>query len=358
MTMAANGISLHGLSRRWNEVVALDRLSLRIPAGKFTCLLGPSGCGKSTALRLIAGLDSPSDGTISIGDRDVTALPPSQRDIAMVFQSYALFPHLSVAENIIFGLRVRRVARDVRRQKLAKAAELLGLSSLLDRKPAELSGGQQQRVALGRAIVADKSIFLMDEPLSNLDAKLRAEMREEIRALQLRLGVTMVYVTHDQVEAVTMADHVVLMNAGKIEQSGTPRELYEQPQTLFAGRFIGTPPITTFSPRALGLDSPHVYGLRPEALQQHAEGALIGSVHNIEYLGADALVTVSVRDDLIVYRAPGKSSLQIGDDIRLSFHPQDLHVFDAASGQRVSDAGELPSLSAALEPFTRSSSTT
>ncbi|HUP29798.1 MAG TPA: ABC transporter ATP-binding protein, partial [Usitatibacter sp.] len=218
-----SSIRLEGIAKHWGESRALDGISFPADAGSFVVLLGPSGCGKSTTLRLIAGLDTPTHGTIHIGDRDVTRLPPAQRGIAMVFQSYALFPHLSVAENIVFGLRVRKVSdRDAR---LARVAELLGLGPLLARKPSQLSGGQQQRVALGRALVAEAPVCLMDEPLSNLDAQLRGEMRREIRALQQRLGITMVYVTHDQTEAMTMADRVVLMRGGRIEQVGTPEEL-------------------------------------------------------------------------------------------------------------------------------------
>ena len=213
-------IRLDAVSRVWDETVAVDALSIDIPAGSFTALLGPSGCGKSTTLRMIAGLESVSNGRILIGGEDVTARSSSKRDLSMVFQSYALFPHLSVAENIIFGLKVRRVSRADRDLRLKKVADLLGLSQLLDRKPGQLSGGQQQRVALGRAIIGEKPICLMDEPLSNLDAKLRHEMRVEIRALQQQLGFTMVYVTHDQVEAITMADQVVLLNKGTAGAGG------------------------------------------------------------------------------------------------------------------------------------------
>jgi sn-glycerol 3-phosphate transport system ATP-binding protein len=236
-------IAVVGVSKSWDSAVALHRIEFEVKAGDFVALLGPSGCGKSTTLRLIAGLDTPSLGRIVIGGRDVTQLPPAQRGIAMVFQSYALFPHLTVAENIVFGLRVRKVDAVERDDRLKRVAELLGLSALLARKPSQLSGGQQQRVALARAIVAEAGVCLMDEPLSNLDAQLRLEMRREIRALQQRLGMTMVYVTHDQAEAMTMADRIILMRAGRIEQNGTPAELYERPATAFAARFIGGPPM-------------------------------------------------------------------------------------------------------------------
>ncbi|MFQ6707484.1 ABC transporter ATP-binding protein, partial [Bordetella pertussis] len=234
---------LDDLTKQYGEAAAISGVSFTAPAGSFTVLLGPSGCGKSTTLRMIAGLDTPTSGRIRIGDRDVTDLPPAKRRISMVFQSYALFPHLSVRENILFGLKVRKEpARDYER-RLARVAGLLGLQALLDRKPAQLSGGQQQRVALGRAVISEAPVCLMDEPLSNLDAQLRHDMRREIRALQQELGITMVYVTHDQTEAMSMADQVVLMRGGRIEQLDTPDGLYARPATEFAARFIGTPPM-------------------------------------------------------------------------------------------------------------------
>jgi sn-glycerol 3-phosphate transport system ATP-binding protein len=226
-----SAITLSHVSKFWGAMRAVDDVSLTANEGSLLVLLGPSGCGKSTTLRLIAGLEDADAGTIAIGGVDVTHLTPAQRNISMVFQSYALFPHLSVAENIVFGLRVRRVSRAERDERLRRVAEIVGLAHLLERKPSQLSGGQRQRVALGRAIIAEARVCLMDEPLSNLDAKLRHEMRTEIRALQQRLGMTMVYVTHDQTEAMTMADRVVLMRDGRIEQNGTPEELYNRPAT-------------------------------------------------------------------------------------------------------------------------------
>src|SRR5213082_2096176 len=238
--IAAENVSKHWTTAR-GQVRAVDAISFEFDPGTLNVLLGPSGCGKSTTLRLIAGLETADEGRIFIAGRDVTHLAPAARGIAMVFQSYALFPHLTVAENIVFGLRVRREAD--RAARLARVASLLGLEKLLERKPSQLSGGQQQRVALGRAIIAEKPVCLMDEPLSNLDAQLRGEMRREIRALQRRLGITMVYVTHDQTEAMTMADRVVLLRAGRIEQVGTPEELYARPATAFTAGFIGAPPM-------------------------------------------------------------------------------------------------------------------
>src|SRR5574340_997148 len=242
-----SAIGAEHVSKHWSTaegvVRAVDDVTFSFDAGTLNVLLGPSGCGKSTTLRLVAGLEQADAGRITIAGRDVTGLPPAKRSIAMVFQSYALFPHLTVAENIVFGLRVRRVAGAELEARLARVADLLGLATLLQRKPSQLSGGQQQRVALGRAIVAEAPVCLMDEPLSNLDAQLRAEMRVEIVALQRRLGITMIYVTHDQTEAMTMADRVILLNQGRIEQDGTPADLYARPDTLFTARFIGTPPM-------------------------------------------------------------------------------------------------------------------
>ena len=245
-----SSIVLDKLTKQYNGAAAIHGVSFTVPAGSFTVLLGPSGCGKSTTLRMIAGLDTPTSGTIHIGDRDVTQLPPAKRRISMVFQSYALFPHLSVRENILFGLKVRKEpARDYER-RLQRVAGLLGLGHLLDRKPSQLSGGQQQRVALGRAVISEAPVCLMDEPLSNLDAQLRHDMRREIRALQQDLGITMVYVTHDQTEAMSMADQVVL-RGGQIEQHDTPDGLYARPASEFAARFIGTPPMNLIGLAAL-----------------------------------------------------------------------------------------------------------
>src|SRR6187401_1351765 len=254
-------VRLAGITKTWGSSAAVENVSFSAPDGHLVALLGPSGCGKSTTLRLIAGLETATAGMISIAGRDVTALPPAKRGVSMVFQNYALFPHLSVAENILFGLKVRDVPRAERDARLKRAAGILGLDALLERKPSQLSGGQQQRVALGRAIVAETKVCLMDEPLSNLDAQLRQEMRREIRALQLKLGITMVYVTHDQTEAMSMADQVVLLNAGRIEQDAPPAELYARPASVFAARFIGTPPMNIVAaPGRPGLR----LGVRPE----------------------------------------------------------------------------------------------
>jgi len=323
-----SSIQLENVSRHWGEAKALDGISFEARAGSFVVLLGPSGCGKSTTLRLIAGLDYPDTGTIRIGDRDVTRLPPAQRGLSMVFQSYALFPHLTVAENIVFGLRVRKVHN--RDAKLKRVAEMLGLGNLLDRKPSQLSGGQQQRVALGRAIVAEAPVCLMDEPLSNLDAQLRGEMRREIRALQRRLGMTMVYVTHDQTEAMTMADRVVLLRNGRIEQVGSPEELYEKPATAFTASFIGAPPMNL-----MRLGGEITTGVRPEDMRlAGATDGLAAKVTAVEYLGADSLVAASLQGQTVLVRVPGRSDSRNGDNVHLAWNAADEHHFDSQTGGR------------------------
>ncbi|WP_316863469.1 ABC transporter ATP-binding protein [uncultured Cohaesibacter sp.] len=337
-------IELHDISKHWDQTRALDQVNISIPAGSFTALLGPSGCGKSTLLRIIAGLETATEGTVKIGKEDVTRRPPDKRDLSMVFQSYALFPHLNVAENIIFGLKTRREPKKARAEKLQAVAELMGLEQLLDRKPGELSGGQQQRVALARAVIAERSICLMDEPLSNLDAKLRHEMRMELRALQQKLGFTMVYVTHDQAEAITMADQVVLLNQGQVEQIDTPRSLYETPRTIFAARFIGTPPMSLFEASVLGdmgqqlerdADTKLLVGLRPEAVRPASEGALKAIVSAVEYLGADTMLDCKIDGELITVRTSGREDFTPGSEIALSFASEDLALFDKATGARL-----------------------
>ena len=322
-----SAIQLENVSRQWGESRALEGVSFEAPEGTFVVLLGPSGCGKSTTLRLIAGLDLPTAGTIRIAGRDVTHLPPAQRGIAMVFQSYALFPHLTVAENIVFGLRVRKVAD--RETKLKRVAGMLGLENLLERKPSQLSGGQQQRVALGRAIIAEKPVCLMDEPLSNLDAQRRGEMRREIRALQRRLGITMVYVTHDQTEAMTMADRVVLLRAGRIEQVGSPEELYARPATAFTAGFIGAPPMNLLRLNGAGV----LTGVRPEDMRLAGDG-LEATVESVEYLGADSLVAARSAAGGVVVRMPGRAACQAGEAVRIAWEARAEHHFDEQTGGR------------------------
>jgi sn-glycerol 3-phosphate transport system ATP-binding protein len=351
-------IVLEGVSKRYGTVRAVDGVSFRAAPGRFLVLLGPSGCGKSTILRLIAGLEEVSAGRILIGGRDVTRLEPDKRRISMVFQSYALFPHLSVAENIVFGLKVRRTPQPERAERLARVAALVGLTEQVARKPSQLSGGQRQRVALARAIVAENKICLMDEPLSNLDAQLRHGMRVEIRALQQRLGMTVVYVTHDQVEAMSMADRVILMREGRIEQEGSPEELYARPATVFAARFIGTPAMNLVAladgpqgavvpgaPQAAvlaGRGAGRVLGVRPEHIELVSEGGVPGSVTSAEYHGADTILTVQVGEESLLVRRPGRVPLADGALVRLGWEADAMHLFDAASGARVDMDQRVP----------------
>jgi sn-glycerol 3-phosphate transport system ATP-binding protein len=345
-------IRLTGVSRRWGQTIALERISLDIAAGSFTVLLGPSGCGKTTCLRIVAGLETASEGRVEIAGRDVTHLPPAARGVAMVFQSYALFPHLSVAENILFGLKARRVAPAERTRRLNRAIEMLGIGGLLERKPAQLSGGQQQRVALGRAIVAEAPVCLMDEPLSNLDAQLRAEMRREILALQRRLGITMLYVTHDQTEAMSMADQIVLLREGRIEQDAPPELIYARPASAFAARFIGTPPMNLFPlvRHGAGLaiagsggpvlappaPVPALGGIRPEDLRL-ADAGIVARVTDAEYLGADTVLACAAGEAKLLARLPGRVMLEPGAMVRLASDAP-IHLFDAATGRRLDAA--------------------
>ena len=324
-----SAIQLDHIVKGWGAARAVDGVSLIAEQGSLLVLLGPSGCGKSTTLRLIAGLEQPDSGRVLIGGTDVTHLTPAERKIAMVFQSYALFPHLSVAENIIFGLRVRGVSRGERDSRLKQVADIVGLSQLLERKPSQLSGGQRQRVALGRAIIAEARVCLMDEPLSNLDAKLRHEMRTEIRALQQRLGMTMVYVTHDQTEAMTMADRVVLMRDGHIEQNGPPEELYNRPATAFTARFIGTPSMNLIS------SDGRTIGIRPEHIRIVSQDGRSARVRSVEHLGADSIVLCEINGQPIAVRQDGFSRAAPGDNIRLVWTDADEHQFDQTTGGRL-----------------------
>ncbi|MCF8113635.1 MAG: ABC transporter ATP-binding protein [Desulfotignum sp.] len=349
-----SSIILKNISKRWGSTQALSDINFQCEDGTLLVLLGPSGCGKSTTLRLIAGLETPTSGTIEIGGKDVSNLPPVKRNISMVFQNYALFPHLSVAENIVFGLKARNIPKQEQKKRLKDAAALLGLSTLLERKPAQLSGGQRQRVALGRSIVAQVSVCLMDEPLSNLDAKLRQEMRQEIRSLQQRLKMTMVYVTHDQVEAMTIADKIILMNSGRIEQHGTPEELYNQPATDFTGSFIGNPPMNiltpdetilkAFSSMLSGPDSspPYRIGIRPENLTMSGESGITVQVVATEYLGADTLIACRFGRQDITVALKGKSAARAGDSIRLSWKPEHMYLFHTDTGKRLLETEKDP----------------
>jgi len=350
-------VVLHNVSRRFGAHTAVDGVNLVAEPGEFVALLGPSGCGKSTTLRLLAGLEPCDGGSIHIGGVDLMQAPPAQRGVAMVFQNYALFPHLSVAENIVFGLSVRRVPAAERQRRLARAAELLGLGPYLDRKPSQLSGGQRQRVALGRAIVAEAPVCLMDEPLSNLDAQLRQQMRAEIRELQQRLGITMLYVTHDQTEAMTMADKVVLMRAGKVEQQGSPQALYGQPQTSFVAGFIGSPAMNLLPAALLPQGHPDMLlGVRPEHMAMDADAPLLQArVVAVEYLGAESLVICEVGPErgqattgqsLDPSGASGPHRLVLrtgalpklprrGEVIGLTWPADAVHWFSPSDGQRI-----------------------
>jgi sn-glycerol 3-phosphate transport system ATP-binding protein len=336
-----SSIRLVNVSKHWAGTKALDDINLEVDAGSFCVLLGPSGCGKSTTLRIVAGLESATRGQVFVDGVDVTDAPPAQRGIAMVFQNYALFPHLSVADNIGFGLSVRKVEAGEARRRLAETAELLGLDKLLARKPSQLSGGQQQRVALGRALVAQAKVCLMDEPLSNLDAQLRQEMRHELRELQQRLGLTLVYVTHDQSEAMSMADQVVLLNKGRIEQCAPPRALYARPATTFAARFIGTPAMNLLrvdkgciagSSVSVAQAGSSLLGIRPEAVT--LGGPVPATVQSLEYLGADLVLRCTVGTELITVRAEGLTEVAEGSPVALGGTAQAEHYFDS-EGARV-----------------------
>jgi multiple sugar transport system ATP-binding protein len=339
---------------------AVDALDLQIADGEFLVLVGPSGCGKSTSLRMLAGLEDVTDGRVLIGDRDVTRMPPKDRDIAMVFQNYALYPHMSVADNMGFALKIQGVPKDERAQRVLEAAKLLDLQELLDRKPKALSGGQRQRVAMGRAIVRNPQVFLMDEPLSNLDAKLRVQTRSQISSLTRRLGVTTVYVTHDQVEALTMGDRIAVMKSGVLQQVGAPRELYTCPRNVFVAGFIGSPAMNVlpsqvseagvqFGTSVLPVErevlanagAEVLVGVRPEDLEILGTGGpgLQVTVHLVEELGSDGYIYAhgdqnGQRVD-IVARVSGGRYPELGDVVNLTAKPGRAHVFDAESGDRL-----------------------
>lgn len=328
----------------------MKNVSFEVNEGSLLVLLGPSGCGKSTTLRLIAGLETVTSGRIFIGERDVTNLPPAERHLAMVFQSYALFPHLTVRENILFGLKVRKVPEADQNRRLDNAVDILGLSGLLERKPSALSGGQQQRVALGRALVAEASVCLMDEPLSNLDAKLRLEMRREIRDLQQRLGMTMVYVTHDQTEAMSMADTIILMQRGGIVQNDAPEAMYCRPATTFAASFIGTPPMNLLDVELCegrpcikgdsacdvpGISGACTLGIRPEHIQVAEDGPWTAEVRSMEYLGSDSVIACGIGGQQLAVQVAGKPHFSPGQILRLRFRQDSLHYFEASSGARM-----------------------
>jgi multiple sugar transport system ATP-binding protein len=338
-------LTFTGVAKRYGDVSVSEQLDLHIEDGELMVLVGPSGCGKSTALRMIAGLEEVSAGTISIGGRPVNHLPPKDRDIAMVFQSYALYPHMTVRENLEFGLKMRGAAREEIDKRVGEAAEILGIGQLLERKPKDLSGGQRQRVAVGRAIVRQPAVFLFDEPLSNLDAKLRVQTRGEITRLQQTLGTTSVYVTHDQIEAMTMGHRITVMRDGKIQQVGTPREVYEKPANAFVAQFIGTPPMnlidatvengTAFSiPVRAENGRTVIVGIRPEHLTHG--GSIAALVDVVEPIGHESIVYATAKggEKLVAIFDPDETP-KVGETIGLSVDPARVHLFDAESGTAI-----------------------
>ncbi len=368
-------VNFDGVTKRFGDTTAVDNLTLHVPDGELLVLLGSSGCGKTTALRLVAGLEEVSDGTVSIGALVVNDVDPKDRDVAMVFQSYALYPHLTVAKNIEFPLRQRGVDKEERTIKVKRAAESLGLATLLDRKPAQLSGGQRQRVALARAIVREPLVFLMDEPLSNLDAALRVQTRADIVELQTRLSTTTVYVTHDQVEAMTMGHRIAVMSEGRLQQVATPEDLYARPANAFVAHFLGSPGMNLIEGMLVESGAPDVeggggrgtlcvafpgasvplpaavadairgsgpdvvLGLRPEALHLSPDGAIAASVIIVELLGAETHVICHTETGTRVIVRQGASTAKpgLGEAIRIAVDPDPsaYHLFDAATGERL-----------------------
>jgi multiple sugar transport system ATP-binding protein len=356
-------ISFHAVTTRYGEVVAVNNLDLAIRDKEFVVLLGPSGCGKSTTLNMIAGLEEVTEGELRFDDEIVNALPPHRRDVAMVFQSYALYPHKSVYENIAFGLRMRRIDKAEIDRRVLDAAAKLAISHLLQRRPSQLSGGQRQRVALGRAMVRQPAVFLMDEPLSNLDAALRISMRAEIKHLHTAMQTTFVYVTHDQAEALTLADRIVVMNDGVIQQIGTPDEIYERPRNMFVASFLGNPPInylqgtievssgaTAFRRGDLRIGLPAAaaarvsgstgrevaLGIRPEDVcppnQRPDASTISGTVETVLPVGSDRFLGLRIEGDSIFVRVDKQSQHREGETVMLAVVPERLHLFDRATG--------------------------
>jgi sn-glycerol 3-phosphate transport system ATP-binding protein len=350
-------ISIRNVDKRYgqgpksNQVI--HGVSAEIADGEFVVIVGPSGCGKSTLLRMVAGLEEISGGEIAIGGRVVNHVEPSERDIAMVFQNYALYPHMSVYDNMAYGLKIAKVPKPEIEQRVQKAAKILELGGLLDRKPRQLSGGQRQRVAMGRAIVRQPAVYLFDEPLSNLDAKLRAQTRLEIQKLHRELGVTSLFVTHDQVEAMTLAERMIVMNAGRIEQIGTPEQVYQQPATTFVAGFIGSPPMNLLPgeaasgrftvggvvlelPRPAPREGALLLGARPEHIDLSPAGGWPMTVEMLEMLGAERLVHGRIGGAPFTLRIEGtEAPPNAGGTIHLQMRPEQLHWFDPTSGQRV-----------------------
>ncbi|MBM7069805.1 ABC transporter ATP-binding protein [Actibacterium sp. 188UL27-1] len=344
---------LRDLVKRFDKAEVLRSINLEVHDGEFVVFVGPSGCGKSTTLRLIAGLDDVTSGTVEIAGRVVNNLEPKDRDIAMVFQNYAIYPHMTVRRNISFGLKSSKASRAEKTRRIEEVAAILGMTNLLDRKPAQLSGGQRQRVAIGRAMVRDPAVFLFDEPLSNLDAQLRTQMRLEIKKLHQRVGSTIIFVTHDQVEAMTMADRIVIMKDGRIQQVGTPADVYHSPANMFVAQFIGAPSmnlipgavahdhgVTLASGQSLHFDRalPQgrnvTLGIRPEDLSPDTPDAIVeGQVTVREPLGHETLIYVGTPSGDLIAKADGRTPPEVGASVRLGALSQNIHVFDADTGE-------------------------
>src|SRR5436853_2451422 len=347
-------LTLDGVRKSFGDREVVHGVSCAVADRELVVVVGPSGCGKSTLLRMVAGLETVSAGTVAIDRRIVNGVEPKDRDIAMVFQNYALYPHMSVYDNMAYGLRMRRMTRREIRTRVDRAAAILQLDGLLQRKPRQLSGGQRQRVAMGRAIVRDPKVFLFDEPLSNLDAQLRVQMRVEIKRLQQELATTSLYVTHDQVEAMTLADRLIVMNAGNVDQIGRPLDLYEHPATAFVAGFIGSPAMNLIAGRleadraligdvslplagAAGAPGrPVLVGLRPEHLDLAADGPLALRVELLERLGADTILHGRLSDGVrMTARTPGHFAPPLGDTARFAIRPERIHLFDPETGRRL-----------------------
>jgi ABC-type sugar transport system ATPase subunit len=333
-------VSFQGVTKTFaGDTIAVDALDLEVADGELMVLVGPSGCGKSTALRMVAGLETPTSGTILIGDRDVAGLSPGVRDVAMVFQSYALYPHMTVRKNLAFPLQRRHTPRAEVARRVAEVGDMLELDGLLDRKPAQLSGGQRQRVAMGRALIREPAAFLLDEPLSNLDAKLRAELRAELKRLHGRLRTTMVYVTHDQVEAMTLGDRIAVMHRGRLQQVDTPEQVYRLPCNLFVARFVGSPAMNLLPGTVIGRGEDVIVGVRPEILRPAGElpdGLPLELVAEVvEPLGSDVFVHGRMAAEAVVARLPGNVRVRPGDRLPLAVDRAELHLFDRASEERI-----------------------
>lgn len=323
-------LSLRNIHKSFGSVEVLTDINLEVDEGEFVIFVGPSGCGKSTLLRIIAGLEDATSGDVLIGDEWVNALPPSDRGIAMVFQTYALYPHLTVRKNMSLGLKQAKKSAEYIEERVGVAADMLELAPYLDRRPAELSGGQRQRVAIGRAIVRNPKLFLFDEPLSNLDAALRVNTRLEIANLHRELQSTIIYVTHDQVEAMTLADKIVVLQGGRIEQVGSPMDLYNDPDNLFVAGFIGSPAMNFLDTKLFDLPAEvKTVGLRPESISLADAGQISGVVSHLEHLGADTNVYVNIGEGLITVRILGQEEYEVGTTVHLDFATDDMFLFDS-----------------------------